>query len=208
MKSLKGGSSPSPEGRKRYLDDPLVVIGMPRSGTSLCTGLIAKHGFWCGEHMGPTDHNPHGSFENMAIKEWLREHHEWTPWERIGPVEGFRDFLETVVPPGPWVFKHTPFLVDIWEGATFVCVRRDYNSTVRSILETNFMQRFHKLTEEWLEICDEAHHIMDEVGDFNIYPDDIVNGDLSSLRNVLESRGVELNPEVAEAFIVPDAWKH
>lgn len=48
---------------------PILVTGLPRSGTSLLAGCLAICGAWTGPTAGPSPSNRKGSFENEALKD-------------------------------------------------------------------------------------------------------------------------------------------
>lgn len=49
----------------------ILVTGLPRSGTSLVTGVIRACGAWAGVTTGPSQWNTKGNVENEAIREQL-----------------------------------------------------------------------------------------------------------------------------------------
>ncbi len=54
------------------IPEPIVVLGCPRSGTSLVAGLLHAHGVWVGDCRAADEHNPRGYFENKAIAKLRR----------------------------------------------------------------------------------------------------------------------------------------
>src|SRR5262245_12708768 len=48
---------------------PVLIAGLPRSGTSLVAGSLMHCGLWLGRTVGGNAHNPKGYFENAAIRE-------------------------------------------------------------------------------------------------------------------------------------------
>ena len=48
---------------------PVLIVGLPRSGTSLVAGSLMHCGLWLGRTVGGNVHNPKGYFENAAIRE-------------------------------------------------------------------------------------------------------------------------------------------
>ena len=58
------------------IPEPIVIVGVPRSGTSLVAGLFAKHGVWTGKCRPADEHNPTGYFESVAFnKIWSKIHY-------------------------------------------------------------------------------------------------------------------------------------
>lgn len=49
-------------------DNPILITGIPRSGTSMTAGVIHLCGAWGGEMSGPNNHNQKGMFENTQLR--------------------------------------------------------------------------------------------------------------------------------------------
>lgn len=107
----------------------IIVIGAPRSGTSLTTSVFARKGY----HVGPIEddavragdeHNPFGYFEaddvinqNVALfrRVGYAEHNTWlekpisdaqvVALAGLEPSDQDREFLETYAARAPWVWK-------------------------------------------------------------------------------------------------------
>ena len=47
---------------------PILIAGIPRSGTSMTAGIIHHCGAWGGKMVGPTRYNKKGMFENNEIR--------------------------------------------------------------------------------------------------------------------------------------------
>jgi hypothetical protein len=50
-------------------DQPIFITGLPRSGTSMVTGLLAQSGVWVGSTIPGGPSNPKGFFEHAQIRE-------------------------------------------------------------------------------------------------------------------------------------------
>jgi hypothetical protein len=50
-------------------DQPIFITGLPRSGTSMVTGLLAQSGIWVGSTIAGGPSNPKGFFEHAQIRE-------------------------------------------------------------------------------------------------------------------------------------------
>lgn len=48
--------------------DPIIITGLPRSGTSLTAGIMHLCGAWVGYQKPRTQYNPKGDFENTEIQ--------------------------------------------------------------------------------------------------------------------------------------------
>jgi hypothetical protein len=51
------------------VERPVLIVGLPRSGTSLVAGSLMHCGLWLGRTVGGNAHNSKGYFENAAIRE-------------------------------------------------------------------------------------------------------------------------------------------
>ena len=54
-----------------WLARPILVTGIPRSGTSLVAGCLHACGAWVGETLAGNASNPEGYFENRALREGI-----------------------------------------------------------------------------------------------------------------------------------------
>ena len=52
-------------------DSPILVTGLPRSGTSMVAGILAEIGIFTGPTIAGGESNPKGFFENEAIREGI-----------------------------------------------------------------------------------------------------------------------------------------
>jgi hypothetical protein len=50
---------------------PVLIVGLPRSGTSLVAGSLMLCGLWLGRIVGGNAYNPKGYFENATIREGI-----------------------------------------------------------------------------------------------------------------------------------------
>lgn len=56
------------------LDRPVLICGLPRSGTSLTAGILAICGLWLGRTVpGGGSENPKGFFENVFLRERINK---------------------------------------------------------------------------------------------------------------------------------------
>jgi hypothetical protein len=118
----------------------VVVVGMPRSGTSLTMGIFARKGYYVGpvkrkRYREGDEHNPFGYFEADALvkrnarlyqRAGFPHHNTWlfdriTPEcaERIGQLEPSQDDLDLVEAyqtKSPWAWKdpRLPYTLGYW----------------------------------------------------------------------------------------------
>ena len=55
--------------KNKYRRRPILVTGLPRSGTSLIAGLLHEFGAWTGTTLAGDEYNPKGYFEHAGIRE-------------------------------------------------------------------------------------------------------------------------------------------
>lgn len=102
-----------------------VIVGMPRSGTSLIASIFARHGYYTGDDCRPADHfNPTGYWECDALVEangrilqssgfahdnsWMYEALSSSHLAALGRMqagEADRDLLSRFSSRAPWVWK-------------------------------------------------------------------------------------------------------
>jgi len=157
---------------------PILVTGVPRSGTSLLSGCLNQCGAWVGRTVGPTKDNPKGFFENMQIREEVVKGYLTTDGydkmgqdplplikEQISSHDHFtapflRDKVERILKEEgyrgeQWLFKDAKLALiwSVWAAAypdtKWVIVRRSKNEIAESCKNTGFMRAF-KTKAEWL----------------------------------------------------------
>ncbi len=159
------------------LDSPILVTGVPRSGTSMTAGLIHEAGAWGGDLIGSTPDNRTGFFENLKIREdvvkgYLKEINEDPMGQKDLPClpqrMSFREtertekfaldikniILQQGYEGGPWFYKcaKIPLMWGVWAAAfphaRYILVRRDVKGIVDSCMRTMFM-RVHNNLADW-----------------------------------------------------------
>lgn len=196
---------------------PIVIIGMPRSGTSMTAGIFAKHGVWVGETRQGDAHNPKGYFENLAVKRLI---YRCAGMKRltahnhlVEPVDGWADGIRDILARegyrgGPWLVKHGAMAWRLWHEfePNWVCVRR--RNSVESA--RRMVRPGNGLTLR--EIVDFHRRQMDIVrdrhGGVDVFTDDVVQGDYSSLERAFAHCGLTFDPAIADTFVEPRYWHH
>ena len=152
------------------MDNPILITGAARSGTSLTAGIVNICGAFGGELAGPNIHNQKGMFENNVIRQTLVKPYltsigcdplgqkplpnikqvfsvtieRANIWrravEQIMKRQGYKD--------GPWFYKGAKSCLYwyLWSlafpDAKWVVVRREPKDIVRSCMQTSFMRAF------------------------------------------------------------------
>lgn len=143
---------------------PILITGCARSGTSMVSGTINMCGAFGGEMSGPNRNNPKGMFENVAVRNMVKDfyrsinvdHMGQYPLVNIGRLNIPQDwkarvhsiFLRQGYKGGPWFYKgakccqHWPVWHYAFPNAKWIIVRRKDKDIVRSCLRTSFMRAF------------------------------------------------------------------
>ena len=146
---------------------PILITGLPRSGTSLVTGIFALSGAFTGKTAEGGPYNPYGSVENTTVKDRVVKPllsmmgndplglNSLPPLKQKRLVEPkhFRDQVETIMVEHGWdgkqpyVFKDAKMalIFDQWRkafpDAKWYVVRRPVNDVIRSCLRAEPMTR-------------------------------------------------------------------
>ena len=162
------------------MQDPILITGCARSGTSLTSGVVSLCGAFGGKLAGPTMSNKRGMFENTRIRNGLVKPYLKSigadpmgqkPLPNIkAVVESTKDekFLnnwkqrilqiikEDGYKDGPWFYKGAKMCLNwpIWHycfpKAKWIIVRRDSEDIAYSCLRTAFMSAYQS-KDGWLE---------------------------------------------------------
>lgn len=151
---------------KDYTNNPIMITGCARSGTSMIAGIIHKCGAWKGITRGANKHNPKGMFENKElvtslVKPYLRElgfdKNGQYPLPKKDDIRIPADYKEKVLgvikgqgwsPDQPWMWKCVKMTLmwQVWQYAfpntKWIIVRRKSSDIVNSCMKTGFMKAF------------------------------------------------------------------
>lgn len=181
---------------------PIVIVGSPRSGTSLTAGLLAVHGVWVGTCRGVRPKNPHGFFENMSL---------WALCEDypIDPKRIYETLKADGWDGGPWLVKHGTNGWRTWLNLDpqYVCIRRDREATLRSQMQ---WQPPNKTEAERRHVIDKHHVEMDRIrrdhGGIDFWPQTIIDGDWRPFEQLMATLGLAFDRERAEDFVDRSIW--
>lgn len=190
---------------------PIIILGMPRGGTSMTAGLFAKHDVWIGRCRKPDKLNPKGYFENLDFKdEFVKRFGRIAQsGETSTHQDDWSEIVKGIAPKEDrWLVKSTAMYWPTWVefDPWFVCARRDPVKVVQSGLKTGFYDSENPLWVAWLvnRHNEEMDRIVDDHGGVNVYVDQLVKSDLTSLSRAFEYCGLALNEKIATEFIDPD----
>ena len=76
----------------------IIILGLPRSGSSMVSGIFEAHGVWTGTCRGPDRCNEKGYFENIRFKAYMKKYPpNVEAIDRIMHKDGYTG--------GPWLWK-------------------------------------------------------------------------------------------------------
>jgi hypothetical protein len=116
----------------------------------------------------------------------------------------------------PWFYKGAKICL-VWQmwhlafpKARWIIVRRHDRDIIRSCVKTTFMRKCRNEQEwqEWIDIhkarFDEIKTMWLDVGE--VYPQDIINGDFSVIKNIIKRFGLVWRKEKVVEFVTPSLW--
>lgn len=184
----------------------IIILASPRSGSSMTAGIFHHHGVWVGNCKNADARNKKGYFENLDLKKLLLNH-----FGRMESPKNYNpDFTEAVkplLPKEPFLFKHSALYHRAWDdfNPKFIKVRRDFKSSLMSNIATNFLGKDPLKAKRLLEKHYEA---MDSVPGVEVYTDEIIKGDYSSLNAAFDYCGMELDHALVDEFVEPSLWHY
>ncbi len=164
------------------IESPIVVLGYPRSGTSLTAGLIHLHGAWAGICRAADGRNPKGFYENKEINRILTSNKNVDVIKLKKKIE--KIIISQGYTGGSWVMKHAVPKWVSWLGypnVKFVCCFRDLDEIYESHLRVwkyneeeigrkGRWWRKEKLIEQATKHQTIMTNIIKEHGGFTIFP--------------------------------------
>lgn len=222
---------PAPAKRPRQ---PVFVLGLPRSATSMTTRVLHDHGLWLGETVPGNAENPQGYFESRAIRDGvvkpMLRHLGADPlgvralpaWDVLPPDPTLRRRIGRVLKEegypgtGAWGFKD-PKLTLLWRlfdqafpDAIWVIVTRRRDKVIDSLCRTSFMARHSTSPEYWVPFCNAYQHRLDLLRQsgarvHDVDSDALSAGDLTQIRRVVDAIGLTIDPDRAKAALIRPA---
>jgi len=214
---------------------PILVTGLPRSGTSLVAGCLHLCGAFVGRCVEPTPENPKGYFENAFLRDRIdkrllealgadpRGVDPLPPLERVPALADLQRLaldalrIEGYDGASAWLFKDAkltllwPAWAAAFPAARWVIVRRREEQVVRSCLRTRFMRRHSDDPLFWSLFCraylDRLERLKTSgVSWCEVWPERLVAGDLAPLERLCGELGLAFDrPAVAE-LVTPAHW--
>lgn len=215
---------------------PILVLGIPRSGTSLLSGILAACGAWTGTTVtGGGSENPKGFFENTFLREGINKPllknlncdplgvRKLPELDQVPIIAPLRDAILTSVEQqgydgkSTWLFKDAK-LVLLWPAwkaafpaARWVIVDRDREQIINSCLRTSFMKQHSGDPAFWNHWIDEYLERMQALESTDLWcrhiaTEPLIRGDLGEARELAEALGLSWNENAVAEFIEPEYW--
>ncbi len=198
---------------------PVLVAGLPRSGTSMIMRILSLHGLWLGGTLPASPANPHGFFENRALKDQMIKKILSDLGADPNGVTALPDTENMPILPeldqriltmlsreghdgsGLWAFKDPkltliwPMMTQAFPRAHWVVTRRDRRALIDSLTRTTFMARHSSDPEYWAMFCAAYEQRLDALSQSgarvsHVDTDALANGDHTALAGVLRAAGV------------------
>ena len=218
----------------RDFDNPIIILGIPRSGTSLLAGLWSLTGIWTGPTTPPSINNIKGFFENREIRDKstykiLRDNGYCTRGQNPIPqpddvLKSQFDLHNSIMTmaqvqgytEGPWMFKNAKITLmwklwyDMFPKAEYFITKRRDEDIIKSCLKTNFMNMYQD-RKGWQGWIDTHYEHLDNFKktDAKIHEIDtseLAHGNITEFVELIYDLGFELPLDKAKEFIVPEAW--
>ena len=216
-------------------DTPLFILGMPRSGTSMITGLLGEMGLWLGPTVSGGYDNPKGFFENTVLREKVIKNiltalncdplgvQKLPNLSALPRVPALKDTVFDILRrqgyegQQPWGFKDAKLTL-IWplwhEGfpeARWLIVSRPRELVIKSCLKTHFMRQHSADPAFWDRFFDAYEARLQALREsgctvWDIDASDVFHGNWSQLKTLVESLGLTWNERIMSEFIDPAYW--
>jgi hypothetical protein len=155
-----------------FINNPILITGAARSGTSVTAGVVHICGAWGGLMADPNDYNLKGYYENLELGELIKSFLKQCAVDPLGqwPLPHTQHIVDEISeeavlaqidtrirtilldqgysPTGPWMLKQAkllliwPVFAALFPAAKWVLVRRDSEKICDSCLHAPFMSRF------------------------------------------------------------------
>lgn len=178
----------------------------------MTAGIFAHHGVWVGPYRQGDQYNAKGYFESTPFKHLLLKHAGTVVKDaRIAkPVDGWREMAKKTVKAngysgGPWLVKHTALYYRLWHEFTearYICVRRDLDGVYKSWRKTGMVRNM-ATADVHLKAMDD---INTRLGGVDVYTDEVVRGNYSSLEKAFDYCGLSFDSTIADSFVDPSLW--
>ena len=218
------------------MNEPILITGCARSGTSLTAGIFSACGAFGGLTFGPNDWGKKDMFENKTIRETIikpflmlngadpKGQRPLPDIRNLMQVVNLRERIESIIKSspdykeGPWFYKGVRMCL-VWPTfhfafpkAKWIIVRRKDADIVNSCMRTGFMNAYKDETgwQIWVD-----HHkarflemIDADMDVHQVWPEKMIKGDFTEIKKVVEAVGLTWNPDAVKDFVAPELWRN
>jgi len=196
---------------------PLLIIGLPRSGTSMIAWIFVKHGFWFGNSCYTPSEERHrkrgGYYENREVKYFMRSKCDKLPKE--GGVNeyypGFEDDIQNLIlsegykdDGSPWMVKFGASFYPPWAVAFPECTTIIARRPVEVVKAAQRNITMEKITSH-LPIMKAAE---EKPWGFRVDYDAVIDGDYSQLVAPFKREGIDMDESLVREVVRPDLRHH
>lgn len=181
----------------------------------MTAGIFHQHGVWVGSHRPGDAVNAKGHYENIPLRTFLHgKFPNVVPTATPAvPDHDLRDEILSLIrndgyKGGPWLFKCTAMYHPAFAGFDYVGIGtiRPVEQVFASCRKTGMLG---KLTDEQLYANIRAHQTeIRRVSHAVVFTDEVANGNFDSIRDAIETAGLEWNENACEAFVDRKLWHY
>lgn len=194
--------------------DPIIVMGGPRTGSSMTAGIFVQHGIWVGKCKAPHKNNEKGFFENLELTRFLRGIFGAPMWQPAMPIS-IRPHFERIMQGQGWSGERW-----LWKGSAmfyptfhewdckFITCRRDTKSIFDSMRGSPNIFGKNLSDDELLSFIDNHQAMMDQIPGAAVDTRAVAGGNYDSIVKALEFAGIEPQMDVIDDFVEPSLWHY
>lgn len=187
---------------------PIIILGSPRSGTSLVASIFAAHGVFVGTSRPRDSANPRGYYENVALTD-LR--YSMGHGEGLDPKVVYDCLLVDGYNGGPWLVKHSPLTWRVWRNFKpyWIFVRRAQERIISSRIrcgQWDMNEVEHRIAVETDIAIINA--IQQYIGGSSIWSDVLVSGHFETIRHIFDNYNLEFDNNKTISCIDPALWHY
>lgn len=212
------------------MNKPILITGLPRTGTSLTAGLVHLSGIYFGPTVPGNRNNPKGFFENTGIRGSILKPYlssldcdpkgqsKLPPVSGNPPIPALKTRIERklgLLRGERWAYKDPKILL-AWEafnlglpGAKWIVTYRGIDSIIKSIKRTSFFKS--KTDEEWRDHLEQyAQYRKEALNNIDcileVFPHRLVGGDYEEIQKLESFLDIEIPKREALKFLDSNLW--
>jgi hypothetical protein len=215
---------------------PILITGLPRSGTSLISGIIATCGAWSGSTVPGNQENIKGYYEHTRLRELVNKAilkqlgcdplgvKVLPQIDRLPKISDFKNVVvQNLLADGyrgdaPWMFKDAkmlllwPYYVDAFPKARWIIVRRERAQVIDSCLRTSFMKQHSQERAFWNTWAIEYEKRIEQLKSSNADCIEISSNEVvqpegrKALKKLVRKLKLNWNKNAVDQFIEPTVW--